>query len=372
MTQHLIHPERRVAVIAGSAGVVARTADVVVAIGGVSSAVAAAMEQVRSAGVDLYERIRQLRDVDVAAVVRTIDGFETITIGNGLVATPDGQAVSSVSPVVWVGIGPVPSEAANRLVGSPHLALTEGCVPGQGALIEGVPEAAAAPSFEVVDFGSEAASDGAGDARSPLPVAESAPPPPAPPAAEPTDAGAPIPAAQQQPPGAPAAPPDDLPAPSSGSRIEVMGIQCSRGHFNNPNAAYCQVCGISMVHVTHYLVPGIRPTLGFLVFDDGATYALDRSYCVGREPTGDPDRLIEPLVLRDDQHTVSRSHAELFLDDWNLVVRDLGSTNGTFVWSSALGLWNRIMPDQPVVVEPGASVAVGRRVFTYESVARSV
>lgn len=150
----------------------------------------------------------------------------------------------------------------------------------------------------------------------------------------------------------------------------VHGILCSRSHFNNPQAAYCMVCGISMVHLTHNLVPGPRPTLGFMVFDDGSTYTLDRSYLLGREPGEVADRTMVSLAVPDDRQTVSRRHAEVRLDDWNVTVVDLGSTNGSFLWNAALARWDPLTAHQPVSLAPGAIVAVGRRTFVYESVHR--
>lgn len=336
----MISSEHRVAVVTGSAGAVARIGGGVVVIGGTSSAVAAALSDSGLAtlsGGSLAQSLQTLRGLDVAAIVPTQAGFDIVAIGNGLVATPDGQPIESATsldpgaPVVWVGIGPAPSDAASRTSALPHLDLQHGCVPGQGALI--------ATSAEITETADQ-------------PV-------------DATDPSAPLiePAIET-----PAPPPERLPG---GSVVEVMGIQCSHEHFNNPRAAYCQVCGISMVHTTHYLVPGPRPTLGFIVFDDGATFALDRSYCIGREPIIEPGRDLSPLVLADSRHAVSRSHAELVLDEWNLVVRDLGSTNGTFAWDAESNQWNQVLPGQPVTIEPGQWVAIGRKVFIYEPVTRS-
>ena len=77
-------------------------------------------------------------------------------------------------------------------------------------------------------------------------------------------------------------------------------------------------------------------------------------------------------MLRDERHSVSRSHAELLLEDWDLVVSDLGSTNGTFVWDADQQMWHRVMPGRPATIRPGTIVAIGRKTFVYESVARSV
>jgi len=339
----MISPEHRVAVVTGSAGAVTRFGDDVVVVGGRGSVVAGVMAELGStdvsSGSELARKLRMVRDVDVAAVVHTLEGIDIVTVGNGLVSTDDGRPVDTSSPVLWVGIGPVPSDANGRLDAAPHLDLRSGSVPGQGAFVAApVDLETPAPSFEVADLQAPT------DPRAPLPVID----------------------------GPPIEPPASPPQRATTEGTEVLGIRCSREHFNNPKAAYCQVCGISMVHITHYLVPGPRPTLGFLVFDDGATFALDRSYCIGREPVPDPSKDLSPLALHDERHSVSRSHAELVLDGWDLVVHDLGSTNGTFVWDDQNQAWTPVLPGQPVTVEPGASVAIGRKVFVYEAVARSM
>lgn len=160
-------------------------------------------------------------------------------------------------------------------------------------------------------------------------------------------------------------------AAESDSSQLVQGILCSRQHFNNPIARYCQVCGISMAHATPNLVERPRPTLGFIVFDDGTTFALDRSYAIGRElpEVLDPD--MTPLVIDDPEHSVSRRHAELRLDGWDVVVRDVGSSNGTRVWNPPTSSWQRLQTGEPLTLRDGTYVAVGRRVFVYEPAVRT-
>ncbi|MEZ5410525.1 MAG: FHA domain-containing protein [Acidimicrobiales bacterium] len=158
--------------------------------------------------------------------------------------------------------------------------------------------------------------------------------------------------------------------PINADDVVVEGILCSRHHFNNPIASYCMVCGISMVHLTHNLVPGPRPTLGFIVFDNGSTYGLDRSYVVGREPGQIGEANVAPLAIHDDNETLSRRHAEIRLVGWDVHIVDLGSTNGTFVWDVSFERWNQIAPNTAVLLSPGDTVALGRRTFVFESVTR--
>ncbi len=161
------------------------------------------------------------------------------------------------------------------------------------------------------------------------------------------------------------------PADIAAGRVEVQGVLCPRQHFNNPQAARCMVCGLSLLHLSDNLVTGLRPTLGFIVFDDGSTYGLDRAYVIGREPKpadGSPAQL---LVLRDNNETLSRTHATLRLDDWTVQLVDLGSTNGTYVWDQVNEHWNQLAAGTPVALRSGDTVALGRRTFVFESVSQN-
>lgn len=167
---------------------------------------------------------------------------------------------------------------------------------------------------------------------------------------------------------------DADPAPGASSdhgRIEVEGTLCSRGHFNNPRAAYCMVCGMSMLHLTPTPVVRPRPTLGFIVFDDGSSFGLDRSYLIGREPKPAGDTEAELLTVHDNNDTLSRTHAELRLTGWTVQLVDLESTNGTYIWDSANERWNQLTPGHPVELRSGETVALGRRTFVFESVSRT-
>lgn len=162
-----------------------------------------------------------------------------------------------------------------------------------------------------------------------------------------------------------AEPPDNGAQPSG----LVSGTQCSRGHFNHPDAPYCALCGIKMVHVTKISVEGRRPPLGLLVLDDGSTFALDSDYVVGREPEGDPlvgSGEARPLTLTDTANSVSRIHADIRLEGWNVTIVDRGSSNGTFLHIGD-GRWSRLEPGQPTRLEPGNELSIGERRFVFES-----
>jgi FHA domain len=151
---------------------------------------------------------------------------------------------------------------------------------------------------------------------------------------------------------------------------KVRGVICSRGHFNDPAAPFCSVCGISMVQRTLNLVEGPRPPLGVIVLDDGTTFTLDSDYVLGREPETDPAVVsgqARPLSLPDPDRTVSRVHAGLVIDGWNVKAVDRGSANGTFVASSADDEWVALIPNRPTLVKPGTRIRLGQRVLLFDS-----
>ena len=121
---------------------------------------------------------------------------------------------------------------------------------------------------------------------------------------------------------------------------------------------------------TGVLVDGRRPPLGLLVLDIGSTFVLDDNYLLGRNPEVDPAVIssqLRPIRLDDDSGTLSRVHAEIRLDGWDVVLLDRGSANGTYIASSGQAGWTRLAPNQPVVLSPGTHVRTGRRMFTFES-----
>jgi len=182
-------------------------------------------------------------------------------------------------------------------------------------------------------------------------------------------------AAAQSVPRAAPLPPAGAPAPNAVEEAAdaapmVIGIYCRNDHFNDPRVPYCAVCGISMVQVTHVSTPGPRPPLGVLVLDDGATFRLDTPYVVGREPERDHDVAegrARALRIADPDGVVSRVHARVDLDGWDVHIIDLGSSNGTHVCEQGSDAWTRIPPRTPVPIKPGTRVLFGRRGFRYES-----
>lgn len=125
-----------------------------------------------------------------------------------------------------------------------------------------------------------------------------------------------------------------------------------------------------MVQKTLNLVDGPRPPLGVIVFDDGATYTLDLDYVLGREPELDPSVMsgaARPLAVNDPDRTVSRVHASVILDGWNVKAVDRGSANGTYIGGPTDQDWIPLVANQPTTIKPGTRVRLGQRVFLFDS-----
>lgn len=344
-------------------------------------------------------------DVDLAVAVSTPDGVRVFVRGAMQARTETNELIAGSAPIerdlsnasaLWMGSIDPPS-----VQGHPAMDLRLGVVPGGGAVIY---RTSVLGSGSDAFAGEESPEATTGEHRMPGPGASPGPGPG-------PGVGSGLASGGIEPPRPPSSPPasatvepevgvrpfqavdwgdaaavetrqplevldrDDVQvsseAPTDDGR-QVLGINCSRGHFNNPKAGYCQVCGISMVHLTHRLEPGVRPTLGFVVFADGATYALDRPYLIGRNPQPSMDSGMTPLATQDTTQSVSREHARLEFDGWDVVYVDLGSTNGSFFWDVTAGRWNPIAPNTPMALSSGSTVSVGRMTFVFEGASRAV
>lgn len=155
--------------------------------------------------------------------------------------------------------------------------------------------------------------------------------------------------------------------PETGDDL-VLGVYCKRAHFNDPEMAYCTVCGISMAQATRAPVWGKRPSLGVLVVDDGTMLPLVREHVFGRVPEADnsvAQGKATPVRLFD--MSVSRVHGRVVLDGWSVAVADAGSTNGTFLCVPGESSWVRLPAGILTPLRTGSVVAFGRRQLRYHS-----
>lgn len=340
-----------------------------------------------------------------AVLAPTDDGWAVTLHGDVELSVVRGgvseEPVSGRQAATWVDR--IVPEGFDRLVVGPDVAalaapagpfdLRAGVVPGAGVVVAAGEPGQPRPA--------EAAATGVGQpAAEPQPAPSSQPPPAAPvdDTAEQSVLPSPDQAERQQtPPPAPPSPttdafesvsllqPGDVPqrdplpvlgetateaevAPSDAPLVK--GVLCANGHFNHPQARYCSVDGVSMVHRTLAPVQRPRPTLGVMVSDDGSAYPLDHDYLVGREPDGD-ERVISgeftPLFLEDAERSVSRVHAEIRLEGWDVTIVDRDSANGTYVAPRGETEWRRLPSGRQETIAPGTRIAFGKRTMTFDS-----
>lgn len=107
---------------------------------------------------------------------------------------------------------------------------------------------------------------------------------------------------------------------------------------------------------------------GAIVFDDGSTFSLDRDYVVGRRPQKDPrvqSGAAEALTVVDPDSVLSSAHALISRQDERIMLRDLGSLNGTHVAPPAATDWTKLEPHQELPIVPGTRLLFGWTVATF-------
>ncbi len=165
---------------------------------------------------------------------------------------------------------------------------------------------------------------------------------------------------------------DDVDQPEVAQRGPelVEGIDCPAGHFNDPRAQSCRVCSVAVDTGDQRRVNRSRPALGVLVTDNGSVFSVDGDYVIGRAPERDEAVLLgraRALVLRDVGQSVSRVHAYLSLDGWQVYIIDRGSANGTFVTRAGqVGPWERVPGDRQLPIGPGTRLKIGGRQLLFE------
>ena len=109
----------------------------------------------------------------------------------------------------------------------------------------------------------------------------------------------------------------------------VLARVCGQGHANPPTHAQCAACGQPLPSDA---VQVSRPRLGRMRVSSGDVVDLDQSLVIGRQPSvsrvqgsGMP-RLVQVASPGGD---ISRSHVEVRLEGWHVMLCDLKATNGT-------------------------------------------
>jgi FHA domain len=160
-----------------------------------------------------------------------------------------------------------------------------------------------------------------------------------------------------------AAPPPDRIGPT------VSALVCPAGHANPPSEGRCRRCGATLPPDP---VAVARPVLGALCLSVGDVIALDRNVVMGRSPRADfggADGEDRPHVVRlpSDDGDISRTHLQVTLDGWHVLVTDLHSTNGTLVALPGRDP-ESLRPGEPLLIVPGTVVTLAEGIsFRYEA-----
>ncbi|MBT0771891.1 FHA domain-containing protein [Kineosporia sp. J2-2] len=156
------------------------------------------------------------------------------------------------------------------------------------------------------------------------------------------------------------------------NQAPIEGVLCARGHFTDPQAAYCAICGISMQQVSRQITRRPRPPLGVLVLDDGSSMTVDGDLIIGRDPASHPAVVAgdaKPMFLNDEVDGVSRVHARITLVDWTVCLTDEDSANGTYVTDPRVDPQGRqpVRGEVPVALASGSVIRIGRRTITFDA-----
>ncbi len=129
----------------------------------------------------------------------------------------------------------------------------------------------------------------------------------------------------------------------------VLAALCNRQHPNPPDAKSCARCGAPVDTTSPQLVNS--PVLAVVRASTGQYAELDGVVLVGRAPSAKTsDTGVSLLTVPSPSQDISRTHLRFAAIDWEIVVTDLHSTNGTVM----------IRPgEQPARMVPGDPVAVG-------------
>lgn len=110
--------------------------------------------------------------------------------------------------------------------------------------------------------------------------------------------------------------------------------------------------------------PATPDSVGEIVFADGTAVAVDREIVLGRAPRGLEG---EQLLVTVHHDAVSRSHAQITVTHTGLLLTDLGSRNGTWVYPPGHTTPTQLTAGTPHILEAGTTVHLAgpEASFTY-------
>ena len=155
----------------------------------------------------------------------------------------------------------------------------------------------------------------------------------------------------------PAAPRSDS-APGS-SEPAILAVLCPNGHASPPDATSCRVCGGAVGTQGPQLVG--PPVLAVLRASNGTSAEVDRTVLIGRAPSSDRSSSQTPrlMTVPSPNHDISRTHLEVSPDEWQVVVTDLNSTNGTILVPPGAGDGQQLAPGERIPAQVGSVLELG-------------
>jgi hypothetical protein len=154
------------------------------------------------------------------------------------------------------------------------------------------------------------------------------------------------------------------PVPMGGPTVQAL--LCPSGHASPPHASFCRVCSAPL---TGAPVTIGRPPLGRITMSSGHVIELTRPAIVGRNPKveGRLPSEVPQTVRIDAGQALSRSHVMIRIEEWQVLVEDLGSANGTTVTLPGRDP-RRLHEGEPMLLEHGAHIDLGGEVDgTYDA-----
>jgi hypothetical protein len=139
----------------------------------------------------------------------------------------------------------------------------------------------------------------------------------------------------------------------------ILAAICPNGHASPPSATSCRVCGGPVGTQGPQFVA--NPVVAVLRASDGTSADLDRPVLIGRAPSTDRSNSRAPrlMTVPSPNHDISRTHLEVTPDDWQIVVTDLNSTNGTILVRPGGRDRQQLAPGEPVAVQVGSVMELG-------------
>lgn len=319
-----------------------------------------------------------------ASPVQPVDGAQGPAQGAPSPYAPGGSAASAAeAPAAsWGSPSPAPQQPASDGGWAPppvepfpsapsQSSWDQPSAPGQSSWDQ--PSAPAQPSWGEPSAPERPQSwDQGGDAPAP----QWGSPAPAPePAAAPTPAPAPgavdsSPAAWGPPPAAsadqaPAAPGQDAAAHGGDAPSDVTGDAWGDDGVDEATRMSVpeDLGDLEATRISPAQLPPVKKVR--LTTDDGAERIVEKAVVVGRNPSSPSGEVL--FVMKDDTRSVSKIHLRIDGTGEELLVTDLGSTNGSTILRVD-GSRENLVPETPTVLPAGARLTLGDRTLSVERV----